>query len=218
LGRRADAADLLDRLAAMRDGAGRSIDALEAARRALELAESRSRRRLVEDLVERVRSSGADTPAPEALAAAVALLEAGAVAEAPIAPPADEVAPAPPEPPPPDPLVLVGEAESAIDAGDEATARERLLEAASAFAAAGHPSAALDACYAALAVAPADPDLHLALVDLYIERGWRTAAAEKVALLARLADLSDDPNTLGRARAVAGARLADEPSVRSLIG
>jgi tetratricopeptide (TPR) repeat protein len=218
LGRRADAADLLDRLAAQRDAAGRQVDALDAARRALELAESRSRRRLVEDLIERLRAAGGADAEPEALTAAVALLEASAVTVAPIEPADGTAEPSGPEPPPADPFELVSEAERAIDAGDDETARARLLAAASRFAVIGRPSAALDACYAALAVAPSDPDLHLTLVDLYIERGWRTAAAEKVALVARLAELSDDPTTLGRARAVAAARLRDEPSVKTLTG
>jgi tetratricopeptide (TPR) repeat protein len=215
LGRRADAADLLDRLAALRDAAARPIDALDAARQALELAESRSRRRLVEDLVERVRAVAPTAAEPEALTKAVALLEAAAVTEAPPTGSPTEAEPQAPQPAP-DPLELVAEAEAAIDAGDDETARLRLLAAATSFAASGRPSAALDACYAALAVSPSDPDLHLALVDLYIDRGWRTVAAEKVALVARLAELSGDKATVGRARAVAAARLPDEPAARAL--
>jgi tetratricopeptide (TPR) repeat protein len=216
LGRPADAADLLDRLAAQREAAGRPVEALDSARLALQLAESRSRRRLVEDLVERVRAAAPTTAEPEALVRAVAMLDAGAVAEPPLVEPSTAAIPEPE--PPPDPLELVAEAEAALDAGDGETARDRLLAAAGAFAASGRPSAALDACYAALAVAPSDPELHLALVDLYIDRGWRTAAADKLALLARLAELTGDQATVGRARAIAAARLADEPRARALIG
>ena len=74
--------------------------------------------------------------------------------------------------PPPDVLVLALEAEEALDLGDLATARDRLLSLAAAHQAAGRYAAALDACYGALAVAPSDTNLHLALVDLYLARGW----------------------------------------------
>ena len=50
VGRRAEAADTLDRLAAILEREGRLADACDVARRALELAESRGRRTHVEDL------------------------------------------------------------------------------------------------------------------------------------------------------------------------
>ena len=71
--------------------------------------------------------------------------------------------------------------------------------------------AALDTCYLALGVAPADPAIHLALTDLYLDRGWRTAAVDKVLLLGRLADLTGDATTRDRLAAIVAARLADEP-------
>ena len=60
-------------------------------------------------------------------------------------------------------------------------------------------------------VAPADPAIHLALTDLYLDRGWRTAAVDKVLLLGQLADLTDDTVTRERLAALVAARLADEP-------
>ena len=63
LGRRTDAAETLDRLAEVLDGAGRLPDACDAARRALELAESRERRRYVESLADRLRDSAGDEAA-----------------------------------------------------------------------------------------------------------------------------------------------------------
>ena len=83
--------------------------------------------------------------------------------------------------PPPDVLVLALEAEEALDLGDLATARDRLLSLAAAHQAAGRYAAALDACYGALAVAPSDTNLHLALVDLYLARGWRAPGGRQVA-------------------------------------
>ena len=35
-------------------------------------------------------------------------------------------------------------------------------------------------------IAPADPDIHLALAELYLDRGWRRSAADKMVLLGRL--------------------------------
>src|SRR5207248_8982815 len=59
-------------------------------------------------------------------------------------------------------------------------------------AAARQSDAALDACYLALSFAPDDPDVHLALIDLYLARGWRGQAADKLVLLRRLVELTDD--------------------------
>ena len=75
--------------------------------------------------------------------------------------------------------------------------------------------AALDTCYLALSVAPADPAVHLALTDLYLDRGWRTAAVDKVLLLRQLADLAGDAETRDRLATLVAARLADEPRVVS---
>ena len=57
---------------------------------------------------------------------------------------------------------------------------------------------------------PADPTLHLTLAELYVDRGWRTAAADKLVLLARLVDLGDDPATRERLCGLA-TRLPDDP-------
>ena len=54
-------------------------------------------------------------------------------------------------------------AEEALARGDAAAARDGLLAAAAAHREAGRSFAAIDACYLALAVAPADVDLHLML-------------------------------------------------------
>ena len=77
-GRRADAAETLDRLAAVLDRDGRLLEASDAARRALELAESRGRREGVEALVAAACGRPASTRRPRPSAGRSAPLE-GAV-------------------------------------------------------------------------------------------------------------------------------------------
>ena len=66
--------------------------------------------------------------------------------------------------------------------------------------------AALDTCYLALSLAPDDVGLHLALVELYDERGWQSLAGEKLDLLDRLTGLDADPDRAARVAAARGAR------------
>jgi tetratricopeptide (TPR) repeat protein len=101
-------------------------------------------------------------------------------------------------PQPADPVVLVMGAQAALDAGDHDAARAGYLAAAARFEADGLLAAALDACYDVLAFAPDDPDVHLRLVELYLALDWTAAAADKLALLGRLAELDNRP---GRVRA-----------------
>src|SRR5207253_3701655 len=82
LGRRAEAAGALDRLADGLDAGGRLVDATDAARRALELAESRTRRAILEALVSRLRGATPDDAAERVLdQAAAALAAAGSPTE-----------------------------------------------------------------------------------------------------------------------------------------
>ena len=220
-GKRVEAAETLDRLAAVLDAAGRLPDASDAGRRALELAESKERRRFIELIADRLRGSADDEAAERALAQVLRLLEpapeTAPAAEA-SAEPEPELEPEPePEPEPlPDALAIGAAAEAAFYEGDIAVARDGLLDAARAHRLTGRPIAALDACYLALAIAPADVDLHLLLAELYVERGWRTPAVDKLLLLARLAELEDDATTRERLCAVARERLPDEPRLVEL--
>ena len=135
-----------------------------------------------------------------------------------MAPPGDvapETAPAV-ETVPVDVAALGHEAEAALDAGDVATARDRLLAVAAAHQAAGRFAAALDACYGALAVAPSDPNLHLALVELYLARGWRPLAADKLVLLGRLIELDGDATARDRLCAVIAARFPDDARLAAI--
>jgi len=236
LGRRVAAADDLDRVAEVQEAAGRLTEACDSARRALELAESRARRRHVESLARRLREAPADDAAAAALERALGILEparsvapggpggavptddrradeepsdvaAGAEAEPAVALPAVE--------PPPDPALLTAEAEACLDRADTPGARSRLLAAAAAYRAAGAPDAALDACYLALGIAPGDPDLHLALAELYLDRGWRGAAGEKLLLLDRLVGLTGDTDVRSRIAALVADRLPDDPRLAS---
>lgn len=207
-GRRAEAALSLDRLAGVLERAGRTADACDVARRALELAESRGRRKLVHSLVERLRETASDPTAAEALQRALGVLEADPAARAePAATPAEDgTAPTAVEPsplkatlvPPPDPLALGRAFDAAFDAGNFEEARRQAVAGAAAHRTVGQFHAAIDACYQALAIAPADPGVHFALAQLYLDRGWRSLAADKLVLIGRLAELAGD--TASKAR------------------
>ena len=155
------------------------------------------------------------------------------VAEEPEAPaPGEPEAPTPAEPERPmaaeppveaEPLPELGDgnligaaAEEALAAGDHVAARGGLLAAAAAHRSVGRSVAAIDACYLALAIAPDDVDLHLLLAELYLERGWRAPAADKLVLLGRLASLADDGSTRERICRLASQQLADEPRLAEL--
>lgn len=221
-GRRSEAAADYEALSSVAERAGRLTDACDAARRALELAESRSRRRELERLEGLLRAPDADRTAVDALDEALRVLEA---AEAPqegleAAEPALESDAAPggpaesvPEQAPDgepaahvtDPEILRAAADGLLDAGDVVGAAERYLALAALHLAAGRPDAAMDACLALLTVAPSDHRLQLAIATIQADQGWSEAAAEKLRLLARLADLDDD--------AVARSAVAAFPSV-----
>jgi tetratricopeptide (TPR) repeat protein len=255
LRRPTEAAATLDRLAEVLDAAGRLPDACDAARRALELAESKERRRYVTSLAVRLRDSTGDEAAEQALAQVLRFLEPseaqqdavdepivatddsagtadietpepGPVAEgeADVAPGADADAEQEPEPEPrpapehrmQDPVLLGATGEEALKAGDHVAARANLLAAAYAYRRTGRPLAAIDACFTAMEVAPADVDVHLMLAELYLESGWRATAVDKLVLLSRLAELDLDPTTRERVCRIARERLADEPRLASL--
>ena len=204
MGDAAGAATALDRLAGTLEMAGRPADAIDAARRALELAESRGRRTAMHQMAERLGAGATDPATVAAYDAALRLFDRSA--------PGELVEERPPEPPPPPflPGAATALVEDAAASGDAAATVARALEAAAGHRANGSIAAAIDACYFALAAAPADPDLHLTLVDLYLDRGWRTLAADKLVLLDRLADLGEDATTRARICGVAAQRLPDE--------
>jgi tetratricopeptide (TPR) repeat protein len=231
-GRRVAAADDFEALAATLERADRATDACDAARRALELAESRERRRSVERLAARLRALDADPAVAEALRLAMLLLEpvADLPADAGQGGPAeghagletasDELAGRPAvdadgaedraddEPGseaavPADPGAVLAEAQALLDAGDVPGARTSLLALAAGLRRSGRLDAALDACFILMAIDPSDTAVQLEVAANQVERGWTVLAADKVRLLARLAEL--DP---GGADAEAVARFA----------
>lgn len=228
LGRAVEAADALDRLAEQQGGDGKLPEALATARRALELAESRPRRKHVETLTAQVGlAGGALRPGPETDAPVRAAPPR--TQPPPEAAPAMTVAPAAPEPQPqpqpqpaPEPekpadgATLSARAEARLDAGDQIAARDHLIAAAAAYRAAGALDAALDACYLALGLAPADPELHLALAELYLDRGWRGPAADKILLLGRLVDFTQDGTIRERVCELVATRIPDDPRLTAL--
>jgi tetratricopeptide (TPR) repeat protein len=243
-GDRAGAADTLDRLASALDASGRPSDALDAARRALELAESRGRREGVTSMVARLTRSAppGDARVSETLSRALGILEervlgrgrgeAGATEDTIEASTAERLAearavaagpePAQPEPepvpalPPFDPVAATAAVEDAAASGDAAATRELAEIATAGHLAAGQLYAAIDVCYLALATNPADPGLHLSLAGLYLDLGWRSTAADKLALLAQLAELDGDTDTRARLCAVVAERLPDDPRLVAL--
>jgi tetratricopeptide (TPR) repeat protein len=219
LGRRSDAAATLDRLAAVLESQGRLADACDVARRSLELAESRGRRKGVAALVARLRQTSGDPAAAEALARALSVLEGdpsaapdlrGAAGVESVAGPFEAEAPSEPVPPP-DPGALTLAVEAAIDAGDLEETRRTAVVAVSGHRSLGQLHAAIDACYEALSIAPADAEIHLALAELYLDRGWKTLSADKLVLLGRLVDLTGDGVARGRLCSLVTARFPDEP-------
>jgi tetratricopeptide (TPR) repeat protein len=225
LGRRAEAAETLDRLAEQLEQDGRIADACDVARRALELAEARGRRRQVQTLVARLRASApGDAAAAEALQRALSVLDSvPGVDQRPAAGGAaggdgDSTGAAIPAavPAPPDPAILTLAVEEALEAGDLEEARTRALVAAQGHRAVGQFHAAMDACYQALAILPSDPDIHLLLAELYLDRGWRGPAADKLVLLGRLSLLTGDGMTRGRLCYLAAARFPDDPRLAAV--
>jgi tetratricopeptide (TPR) repeat protein len=196
-GRPADAASTLDDLVAVSEGSDRTLEALGLARQALQLAESRQRRRVLADLVGRVRRR---SPADSGSEAAVVIAELEAaeailgVTEADGADvlPAGVVAA----------IEALDAADRAIDEGRPVDARGLLLEAAHSFAAAGVRDAALDACFDALSVAPDDLELHLMLAETYAAAGWSEHLEAKAAIVGRYLDLEPDDAARTRLAAI----------------
>ena len=231
-GRPAEAAGALDLLAEVQAVSGRLPEACDTARRALELAESRARRRHLADLTELVRDAPGSA-AEAALARAMRVLEEPVQVVQPAAEPApaaepnlDDEAAAPATPGtdgptrvqlvPVDVAVVTTRLEAAMASGDAAGRIGVIVAASRELAAAGLDEAALDAADSALGLAPDDPDLHLVLVELYVARGWRTLAGDKLLLLGRLVELSGDAAVRDRLCAAATRLLPDDSRLAGL--
>ena len=111
---------------------------------------------------------------------------------------------------------LLTAAEAADLAGDQKALRSLLVWTARAYAREGRFEAGLDAAHRLLQQGPSDVDAHLVLVELYVARNWNALAAEKLALLGRLADLDDDEETRQRLCAVASRAFPNDERLESL--
>jgi tetratricopeptide (TPR) repeat protein len=121
--------------------------------------------------------------------------------------------PSPPSPlegPPPDPETLLAEAAALVAEGDVATARDRMLIAAMVHREAGRLDAALEVCLRLLTIAPGDPQVHLAIANLQLDRGWTALATEKLELLKRLTALTGDTQAEADVHGLASERLRDD--------
>jgi tetratricopeptide (TPR) repeat protein len=216
MGRTGEAAGALTGLAESIEADGRPAAALEPAREALALESSPARFRLVARLSAAAKAQGAT-----ARAASGSVRDAGP-GEAQEVPPARGGASrrgasrGGASRGRPVGASLVAEADALVDASRPAEALDRYLLAARALREGGRLLAALDACYLALAIAPADPELHLILAELYDERGWSSQAADKLVLLARLLELEGDRSTRDRLCQLAAARFPDDPRLAAV--
>lgn len=198
-----DAARDLEALAEALEDAGRLPEACDAACEALDIAESRARRRIVERLAKQLRSQDGDPMAAEALARAAPYLESAGVLDEqePGSAPGEPVEA--PAPAPFDPVAARMEAEGLISSGTTGRARTLLLSIAEAERAAGHLDAALDACLILMTVDPADPAVQLEIAANQAARGWMDLVRHKVALLGRLAELDSSAEAAATIQAFA---------------
>jgi hypothetical protein len=111
---------------------------------------------------------------------------------------------------------LLAASEAAELSGDSTTLRSLLLWTARAYAREGRYEAGLDATHRLIQRAPGDVDAHLVLVELYVARDWNNLAAEKLALLGRLAELNHDEPTRQRLCKVASRVFPKDERLSSL--
>jgi hypothetical protein len=111
---------------------------------------------------------------------------------------------------------LLAASEAAELSGDNTTLRSLLLWTARAYAREGRYEAGLDATHRLIQRAPGDVDAHLVLVELYVARDWNNLAAEKLALLGRLAELNHDEPTRQRLCKVASRVFPKDERLSSL--
>jgi tetratricopeptide (TPR) repeat protein len=113
---------------------------------------------------------------------------------------------------------LLAAAEAADLSGDVTTLRSLLLWTARAYAREGRFEAGLDATHRLLQRVPSDVDAHLVLVELYVARDWQSLAADKLALLGRLAELNDDTETHERLGVVARRSFPKDERLCAMFG
>ena len=226
-GKRSSAAGDFERLAFVLDVAGHATEAVDAARRAGELEASPSRTALLDRLtrsVERATANGVAAQSPlseardldatvDAAAAAEAEATTALAANGAVWPPIDlpTVHEPPTAGPPQDIETVMTNATNLLDAGDTSAARDLMLRAVFLNREAGRLDAALDTCFQLLSFVPGDPQVHLAIANLQLDRGWTPLATEKIELLRQLTRLMGDTQAEADVRGLAAERLRDEP-------
>lgn len=113
------------------------------------------------------------------------------------------------EGPRPDPETLLAVAADQLEAGDVQSARDLMLTAVMVHREEGRLDAALEVCLRLLAIAPGDPKVHLAIVNLQLDRGWTAVATEKLQLLLRLTSLTGDTQAEADVHFLASERLRE---------
>jgi hypothetical protein len=118
---------------------------------------------------------------------------------------------------PPDPETLLASANALLDDDRPVEAAEAYAAAAAAFERIDEPAAAFDACQRGLEAAPGSAIVHVELARLYLARGWRDRAADKLLLLDRLMLVAGDEPGHQAAVALGQAALADEPRIAAWL-
>jgi tetratricopeptide (TPR) repeat protein len=117
---------------------------------------------------------------------------------------------------PADPEQVLDEAEHARYQGRVDDALAGYVAAAESYLAAGATDAALDACQRGLRAAPDSASVHLTLTKVYLARGWRERAVEKLLLLDRLLELDGAVEARRELSELARQHVAAEPGLESL--
>ena len=224
-----DAARDLEALADALERAGRLADACNAACAALDIAESRARRRRVERFADQLAELVGDAAASEAAARTARYLEPAAAVradsdETEAEGMAEEAEAAAMTAPPIafDPVAARMQAEAVMASGETSSARPLLLSIAAAERKMGRLDAALDACLILMTIDPADPAVQLEIAANQAARGWTELVRDKVMLLGRLADLDSNGPAAAMIRGFAQeyeiAGLAADPARGSVAG
>lgn len=219
LDRRGEAADAFDALADVQAGSGRLADAVDAARRGLELAEGRERRRTLERLISRLRSTEPDEPGRLALERALQILDGPAVPHARAAHrPAASGKPPKAAGAPEHPAGPLGGDHATMEAEAEAApAAEELAEteAAAAAMAAGEAAATVTRAAEAAPVVDIDSEGEALAPGLGAEAAGRAAASDEASLEAASADEAPAPQLGAIGRAVPSGVTAEELAARA---